>query len=70
MIVKRGYIKLGNSPYEITINQNLVHFWFNTGSRIIENNSGGVFPYLQPYAGGSNNADPCPIPFPNPAGQS
>ena len=45
-------------------------FWFNTGSRIIENKFRGCFFLFLATAGGSNPAGHYPYPFPNPEGQS
>ncbi len=48
-----------------------MHFRFNAGSRIIENNSKGrFFLFLAPAGGDSNITGPYIYPFHNPAGQS
>ena len=44
-------------------------YWFNAGSRIIENNCMGCFFQFLKSAGGSNPAGPYPNLFPKPAGQ-
>ncbi len=45
-------------------------FWFNTGSKIIEDNLWGCFFLFLDPEGGSNPSGPYPNPFPNPAGQN
>ena len=66
----RIYEKKG--PYNVADYFFLIRgtFWFDAGSRIIENNLRGCFFLLLAPVGDSKPVGPYPSPFPNPAGQS